>query len=107
MIFYQKKIKKIPSFLSQYFWDVDVNKVDPQKNSYFVISRLLDKGDLKAVRWVKSHYSAPIIKICLQKYRDFSLKSASFWSLIYQVPKNKVKCFRKPFHGWRKKLWPY
>lgn len=98
---------KIPKSLSQYFWDVDIDKLDPQKKPYFIISRLLDRGNLEAVRWVRSHYPSKIIKETLQKYRDFSLKSASFWSLVYQVPQGKVKCLKEPYRSMRKKLWPY
>lgn len=98
---------KIPKSLHRYFWDVNVEKLDPKKKPYFVISRLLDKGDIEVARWVKDNYDDDLVREVLQNYRDFSLKSASFWSLIYQVPLNKVKCFQEPYLSMRKKHWPY
>ena len=98
---------KIPKSLHRYFWDVNVEKLDPAKKPYFVISRLLDKGNVEAARWVRDNYDDKTVRETLQKYRDFSLKSASFWSLIYKVPLKKVKCFQEPYLTMRKTHWPY
>jgi hypothetical protein len=99
--------RRIPKYLHRFFWDVDVKKLNPQKYPYFVIARLLDKGDLKSIGWVRKNFPEEIIKNTLENYRDFSLRSANFWSLIYQVPLNKIKCFQTPYYQTRKKLWPY
>lgn len=98
---------KIPKSLHRFFWDVDVKKLDPEKKPYFIISRLLDKGDIEAARWIKKNYNNNLVRETLQKYRDFSLKSASFWALCYQVPLKKVKCFQEPYLSMRKAHWPY
>lgn len=98
---------KIPKSLHKYFWDVDVKKLDPEKKPYFVISRLLDKGNIKATQWVRNNYDDELVREVLQNYRDFSLKSASFWALIYKVPLTKVKCFQEPYLSMRKSHWPY
>ena len=98
---------RIPKHLRHYFWDINVDKLDPEKKPYFVISRLLDKGNVEAVRWVRKQYSEDKIKKTLINYRDFSLKSASFWALIYKLPLEKLKCFQKPYLKMRKELWPY
>ena len=47
---------KIPKSLHKYFWDVDVKKLDPEKKPYFVISRLLDKGNVETAKWVKKKF---------------------------------------------------
>lgn len=98
---------KIPKSLHRFFWDVDVKKLDPQNKPYFIISRLLDKGNIEAAQWVRSNYDNQLIRETLQKYRDFSLRSASFWALIYKVPMEDIKCFQEPYRTTRKTLWPY
>ena len=102
-----KKSLKIPSYLYRYFWDVDAKKLDPQNKPYFIIGRLLDKGDVRAARWVKRNYKDELVSETLQKYRDFSLRSASFWALIYQVPMDKVKCWQQPYLSMCKTHWPF
>lgn len=97
----------IPPSLHHFFWDVDVTKLDPEKKPFFVISRLLDKGDVEAVKWVRKNYNTESIRETLENYRDFSLQSGSLWALIYQVSLKKVKCFQEPYRNTRKTLWPY
>ena len=86
---------------------MDVKKLDPEKKPYFVINRLLDKGDIEAARWIKKTFSNEQIRYTLTGMQDFSLRSGSFWGLIYQVPINKLKCFQEPYLTTRKTLWPY
>lgn len=98
---------ELPKSLHKYFWDVDVKKLDPEKYPYHIISRLLDKGNIEAAKWVKQNFSDELVSKTLRNYRDFSLKSASFWALIYKVPLNQVKCFQEPSYTTRMTLWPY
>lgn len=77
---------KLPQKLHRYFWDVDIIKMNPYKKPEFIISRLLDKGDIEAVKWVGKTFSKSKIKKTLLTTRDFSLRSASFWGLIYNIP---------------------
>lgn len=98
---------KIPESLYKFFWDVDPKKVNPQEKPYFVIQRLLDKGDLEAVRWARENFDSVTIQKTLKEYRDFSLKSASFWGLLYAVPTAQIKCFQEPYLTTRKTLWRY
>ncbi len=102
-----KTPKKIPKRLWHYFWDVNVKKLNPQEKPYFVISRLLDKGSVEAVRWVRDNYLDEQIRETLQEYPDFSLRSGSFWGLIYKVSLSNIKCFQEPYRNTRKTLWPY
>lgn len=98
---------KIPESLYKFFWDVNPKKVNPQEKPYFVIQRLLDKGDLEAVLWTRKHFETLTIQKTLREYRNFSLKSASFWGLLYAVPQSQIKCFQEPYLTARKTLWPY
>ncbi|OGK15985.1 hypothetical protein A2690_00840 [Candidatus Roizmanbacteria bacterium RIFCSPHIGHO2_01_FULL_39_12b] len=98
---------KIPKSLYKFFWDVNPEKVNPREKPYFVIQRLLDKGDIEAVRFVRGNFEPSVIQKTLKNYRDFSLRSASFWGLLYQVPLSQIKCFQEPYLTTRKTLWPY
>lgn len=97
----------IPRKFWSYFWDVDVAKIDASKSSLFIIQRLIDKGNIEAARWVRKTYSADDIIFTLRNFRDYSLKNANFWSFIYHIPRNEVKCLQEPYLSIRKTLWPY
>lgn len=102
-----KPAKKLPRRLYRYFWDIDVAKLDPAQKSKFVINRLLDKGNVDAVRWVRRNYSENEIISAFRKLRDFRTKVAYFWSLFLHIPKKEIICLQEPYLSIRKMHWPY
>ena len=99
--------KKIPKRFWIYFWDVDATKVDPSKKPYFVVQRMLDKGNDKAVRWILRSFPRSLIKKTLLTLRDFNPKTGNFWANFLEIPKNKVLCLQEPYRRERKSHWPY
>jgi len=100
-------MKSLPKFLKKYFWEVEFNELNKTKNSYFVIGRILEYGDKKAVKWLFRNYSLNQIKEVVCKTRSLSLRSLFFWTLFLNLKRNKVKCLRKSYLKMRKSHWPY
>ena len=98
---------KIPKSLHQYFWDVDIKKLDPLEKSFFVINRLLDKGNVEAVKWVRKTYSRKTISDTFTTMRGYQPKVASFWSLFLNIPQEKIICLQEPYLSRRRMHWPY
>ncbi len=73
------KEEDIPSAL---FWDVDPARLDLQENKEYIIERILELGDDRAVRWLFSIYPRSVIKKVLAKSRRISRKSSTYWSLV-------------------------
>ncbi len=96
-----------PSRFKPFFWDIDFEKLDPAKHQKYVIARLLDKGDFDAWKWVQTSFPKELIINTVKTMRDFSLKSASFWATIYDIPLNELICFQQPYLQTRRQLWPY
>ena len=97
----------LPLSLYKFFWDVDASKVNPVKSAQYVINRLLDKGDLEAVRWILHTYPRESIKETLKHRLDFSPKTAVFWSRYLSVPREEVKCMQEPYYSLRRQHWQY
>lgn len=98
---------KLPEFLKKYFWDVRFEELDGMKDADFIIYRLLGRGNLEAAKWVEATYPAELVGKVLRTQRDFSLRDASFWGLIYNIPVSQIRCFNEPYRSLRKTLWPY
>ena len=96
-----------PVTLKKYFWDVDFKKLNPSKNPYFVIERILEYGDENAVKWMMNNFNRPQIKQTLLKRKGLSGKSANYWSYIFSVPQNKILCLKKSYQKTQKSHWPY
>jgi len=103
----KKAINNIPSFLSKYFWDVDLKKFNIQAYSQDVLARLLEYGDERAIKWMKKNFTKHQIEDVLFHYRNISPQSANFWALIYDIDKRKVLCLQKPYLEIRRRHWPY
>ncbi len=65
-----------------FFWDVDPLHFDLQQNKEYIIERVLELGDDKAVSWLFSKYPRSEIKKVLAGSRRISRKSSHYWSLI-------------------------
>lgn len=90
-------MSKLPKFLKQYFWDVDFNSLDFEKSKPFILKRVLDRGDTKALSWLMKHYTKDEIRQLLQFSRDISQKTANFWVDYLEIDPKKIPCLQKPY----------
>lgn len=98
---------KLPDFLKKYFWDVEFKNIDLEKRKVFVLKRILEYGDEQAVSWMLQNFKRSEIKNVLCNFRGFSQKSANFWALLLNIPKEEVICLKKALSKEQKKIWPY
>lgn len=102
-----KKLMKLPLFLKKYFWDVDFDKLDLSKRTEYIILKLLEYGDIEAVRWLFKNVSRTAIKKVILTQKGLSPKSGHFWSLLFDLNREEIPCLQKPYQKIRKKHWPY
>lgn len=100
-------MKKVPKFLNKYFWDVDFEKIDLDNRRIYVLKRILEYGDTKAIRWMRKNFIVSEIKDILYHYRGLSFKSANFWAFIVNVKKENVKCLKRRLSKGLMTAWPY
>ncbi|MCX6559423.1 MAG: hypothetical protein NTZ26_02805 [Candidatus Aminicenantes bacterium] len=74
-------INMVPGDLKRFFWDVDPAGLDLSRHKVYIIERLLEFGDGKAVRWLFENYTRDDIAAILESSRSLSLKSRKFWQL--------------------------
>lgn len=98
---------KIPESLYKFFWDVNAQKVNPREKPYFVIQRLLDKGDIEGVKWVRKNFTSETIGETFYRMRDFRAKIGYFWTLFLDLEQSKVICIQPHYLKMRRQLWPY
>jgi len=83
----------IPVWLKPYFWDTKIETLDLQKNRVFIIERLLNTGDEKALSWVFGSYSHGAIRDAVQTSRGLSLKTARCWQNYFDLKEEEMRCF--------------
>lgn len=100
-------MEKLPEFLRKYFWDVEFENVTLEKNKVYVLRRILEYGDKKAVAWMWKNFEESEIRNALSKFRGYSQKSANFWALLLDIPSEEVLCLRKHSSEEQERIWPY
>lgn len=97
----------IPPFLKKYFWDTDMVKLSPKKHATWIIERILEWGDVKAVKWLRERYSRRELLHVLDISRTLSHKSWHFWKLILLDTHNPIPCTRKFSPKRQETAWKY
>ena len=104
----EKKLpKKLPKFLHKYFWDIDQAKLIPTKQSFYIRERLMDKGDLKAIKWLFKYSSKQDLKKVYLNSRGISKFSRPFWAAYLKIYPLETLCSQKEFLQSQKTAWPY
>lgn len=99
--------REINQNIKRFFWDIDFSKLDFEKNSEYVIARILEYGDPEAIKWLFETYDKKTIKKVLMNQRGFSKKTANFWSKILDVDESQIQCLKKSYQEIQKAHWPY
>lgn len=97
----------LPKNFNRYFWEIDATRLDTKKRAYYIIERILEYGDTDAVKWMFQTYQKNIIVDVLKTSRALSLKSANYWTIIFNTPKSHVLCFSKQFRETSRVIWNY
>jgi hypothetical protein len=73
----------VPAELGRFFWDVNPAELDPLRHKSFIVERILEFGDEKAVRWLFDTFSRDDIAAILDSSRSLSMKSRNFWRIRF------------------------
>ncbi len=98
---------RLPQFTHRFFWDVDPAQLDAETYPTYVVERLLEYGDLPAVRWMLASFLPQEIVRVLKTSRRLSPFSANFWALYFSVDKENVLCLSTPSLREPGPIWPY
>jgi len=98
---------KLPKFLKKYFWEVDFNRLDFKKRIEYVTLRLLEYGDIDALRWLFRNIPEKKIKEVIKRRRGLSPRSLYFWSSFFNINPEKILCLKRSYQKRQKSPWPY
>lgn len=93
----QAKDKQLPESFRSYFWDIKFEELEVEKSSFFIIKRVLDRGNTNDVRWVLKTYGKDTIKNVILTTRDLSRPTGNFWADFLGIDKKQVPCLQKPY----------
>jgi len=78
------------------FWDVDPQKLDAEHHKTFVIERILRFGQPTDIQWLLGQYTDAAIRSVIVNSRNIDRKTAAFWSVHLNIPREEISCFSTP-----------
>ncbi len=76
------------------FWDTNYSKIDWEKSSAYVISKVVMYGKIEDWNSICNYYGMDRIKNEMKRVRYLDDKSLSFLSIIFDEPKENFRCYK-------------
>jgi hypothetical protein len=86
----------LPESLRPFFWDADFHRLSVRKDSFSIISRLLELGDEAAVKTLFGLYGPEEMIPVLRTSRSLSGRSRRFWTLFFESGDQACTATRYP-----------
>lgn len=78
-----------------YFWDVDISKVEPNISKRLIIERVFSLGSVEDMRLVMKWYGENEVIKVLQNLNYLDKKTLNFISKLFKLPLITFKCYRR------------
>ena len=86
------QIKK-PEFNKRIFWDIDVEKLNYDTKSSFIIERVFERGDVDDIRQCRRYYGDEKVSEVLLKAKYLSLPTIYLASAVIGRPLTDFRCY--------------
>ncbi len=93
----QEKTVQLPEYLRSYFWDVAFEELKIKTHAFLIIKRVLDRGNLRDIRWLIKTYGKDTIKKVVTETKDLARPTGNFWADMLGLDKNQISCLQKPY----------
>ncbi len=77
------------------FWDIDVDKIDVEKNKRLIIERVLSLGTVDEFRFLLQTYDHHTLISTIRELAYLDPKTMSFVISFFKINKEQLKCYTK------------
>jgi len=101
-----KDSSQIPEFLFPFFWEHEPKTIHIVRHADFIMGRIMERGTLEAIRWLRRTYSKDQLISFLEKRGNRTLppRELNYWALISGISREKranwVRESRERNHVW-------
>ena len=88
-----KKINIKKLFRHSLFWDAD--KIDVVKHAAYVISRVLDYGEIEDIKALRKIYPDEKIIEVIRTKRNIFPQTGKYWAIKFGIPLNEIACLKR------------
>lgn len=98
---------KPPSNIGLFFCEIRWRDEVAEQYPFYVVERVIDKGDAKAGEWIRKRYGDIFVRDVLSRSRKIARASAEHWAKIFNIPEESVLVLSKAWREDPNHLWPY
>lgn len=69
----------LPEEFKKYFWDTAIENIDLKENKDYVVGKILEYGNARAIKWLFNTYDKKAIYQVTQTNRELSTNTAKAW----------------------------
>ncbi len=80
--------KSLPEEFRKYFWDVSYDELSLERYPKFIAERIMNYGDLDAVKWLQSVLDREFIRFVVMNSRNLNPKTRNYWELVLHIKKD-------------------
>ena len=86
-------------FSPHVFWDVNIDKIDMQRDKKFLIERIINYGFEQDEILLHSIYSYRILRKTIRKLENINESAIPYLSAVFNIKEQAFKCYgKKPSH---------
>jgi len=82
MLYESEHKSHMPDELRRFFWDVAFEELTIEKHSRLIAERILNYGDMNAIKWLLTWAEQDFIKTIVDNSRNLNAKSKNFWKIM-------------------------
>jgi len=94
-----------PPVVARFFCEIEWEDRIADEYPFYVVERLIENGNMEAVRWVRERYGDDFIREVVCRSRRVSRKTARFWQLILDIPEEQILCLSKSWQNRPNRFW--
>lgn len=84
------------NLLRPYLWDADLDRLDPTRDAWVVIERLLEFGGDREIAFLFARYPRGEIARVVMESRGLSPRTVNYWAICFHLNRGKTQCFTRP-----------
>lgn len=85
----------INTLSKRFFWDIDLQRFDEQKNKRIIIERVATNGDINEFKKIIEYYGLDVVRKELVNAGNLDKKTLNWLSHIFSLDKKEFKCYSK------------
>lgn len=94
-----------PTDIGRFFCEIAWTDKIAEQYPFYVVERLIENGDMEAVRWVRKRYGEGFVGDVVRRSRRVSRKTARYWQRMLQIPEEEVRCLSKSWLNRPNRFW--